>query len=36
VFEMGGVLERLAELGDLFAPVLEERQELRLAAGQNT
>jgi bifunctional non-homologous end joining protein LigD len=31
-FEMGAVLERVAELGDLFAPVLSNRQEL--SAGQ--
>lgn len=31
-FEMGAVLERVAELGDLFAPVLSKRQEL--SAGQ--
>src|SRR5436305_13427608 len=31
-FEMGALLERLEELGDLFAPVLSKRQEL--SAGQ--
>jgi bifunctional non-homologous end joining protein LigD len=31
VFEMGDVLERVADHGDLFAPVLTERQPLRVA-----
>jgi bifunctional non-homologous end joining protein LigD len=31
VFEMGAVLERVAEHGDVFAPVLAGRQSLRLA-----
>jgi bifunctional non-homologous end joining protein LigD len=31
VFEMGDVLERVAEYGDLFAPVLTKGQPLRLA-----
>jgi bifunctional non-homologous end joining protein LigD len=33
-FEMGAVLERVAGLGDLFAPILSERQDL--SAGQLT
>jgi bifunctional non-homologous end joining protein LigD len=33
-FEMGAVLERVAELGDLFEPVLSARQELHAPAGQ--
>jgi bifunctional non-homologous end joining protein LigD len=33
VFEMGAVLERVAAHGDLFAPVLTERQPLRLDRG---
>src|SRR3954451_2846845 len=32
VFERGAVLERIARHGDLFAPVLTERQELRVSA----
>jgi hypothetical protein len=31
---MGAVLERVAGLGDLFAPILSERQDL--SAGQLT
>jgi bifunctional non-homologous end joining protein LigD len=34
VFEMGAVLERVAEHGDLFARVLAERQTLRLAGAR--
>src|SRR3954453_19188619 len=33
VFEMGAVLERVTAHGDLFAPVLTERQPLRLDRG---
>jgi len=33
VFEMGDVLERLAAHGDLFAPVLAERQALRVGGA---
>src|SRR3954467_1583645 len=33
VFEMGAVLERVAEHGDLFAPVLTQRQPLRFGGG---
>ena len=33
VFEMADVVERVAERGDLFAPVLEQRQELRSPDG---
>ena len=33
VFEMDAVLERVAEHGDLFAPVLAERQALRLGGA---
>ena len=33
-FEMGAVLERVAEHGDLFAPVLSERQPLRLPGAR--
>jgi bifunctional non-homologous end joining protein LigD len=33
VFEMGDVLERVAEDGDLFAPVLTQRQPLRLGGA---
>ena len=33
VFEMDAVLERVAEHGDLFAPVLTERQPLRLGGA---
>jgi bifunctional non-homologous end joining protein LigD len=34
VFEMDDVVERVAERGDLFAPVLETRQALRAPAAQ--
>jgi hypothetical protein len=33
VFEMGAVLERVAEHGDLFAPVLTDGQPLRREAA---
>jgi bifunctional non-homologous end joining protein LigD len=33
VFEMGAVLERVAEHGDLFAPVLTDGRPLRLAGA---
>jgi bifunctional non-homologous end joining protein LigD len=33
VFEMGAVLERVAEHGDLFAPVLAQRQALRFGGA---
>jgi bifunctional non-homologous end joining protein LigD len=36
VFEMADVLERVGEHGDLFAPVLTERQELRLPPAHST
>jgi bifunctional non-homologous end joining protein LigD len=35
-FEMGDVRERVAEYGDLFAPVLSQRQELPGAKAQST
>jgi bifunctional non-homologous end joining protein LigD len=35
-FEMGAVLERVRERGDLFAPVLSLRQELPGANAQST
>lgn len=33
VFEMGAVLERLADHGDLFAPVLTDGRPLRLGSA---
>lgn len=34
VFEMGALRERIAEHGDLFAPVLSQRQELAVPPGR--